>query len=102
MTGLPNVQAQMDPGMGGGDPRMQMLLMMLAGGGGGQAPEQGETKGVKTRKIPDSWGSPPQVPQGEPPVSGNIPGFGMFNGPMTIANWISQSIADHGPMDQEQ
>ena len=105
------------PGMpGGGNPLIQMLLMMMMGAGGGMTttgpgmpgpdfpkpgdgPDQGEPPKPKTRGVPDSWGSPPPVPDGDFPVTANIPGFGMFNGPVTIFNWIRDNIAAHGPMD---
>ena len=65
----------------------------------GDGPDQGEPPKPKTRGVPDSWGSPPPVPDGDFPVTANIPGFGMFNGPVTIFNWIRDNIAAHGPMD---
>ncbi len=115
LDGLSN-RYQPQPGMGGGNPLIQMLLMMMGGGGGGMpggpgmpgpgfpkpgdGPDQGEPPKPKTRGVPGSWGSPPPVPDGDYPVSADIPGFGMFNGPVTIFNWIRQNIAEHGPMDE--
>jgi hypothetical protein len=106
------------PGMpGGGNPLIQMLMMMLMGGGGGipgpgmppitdqgpdnmgPYPDQGEPPKPKTRGVPDSWSPAPPVPDGDYPVTADIPGFGMFNGPVTIFNWIRDNIAAHGPMD---
>ncbi len=66
----------------------------------GDGNEQGEPPKPKTRGVPGTWGSPPQVPEGEFSVSADIPGFGMFNGPVTIFNWIRHNIAEHGPMDE--
>ena len=116
LDGLSN-RYQPQPGMGGGNPLIQMLLMMMMGGGGGgmpggpgmpgpdfpkpgDGPDQGEPPKPKTRGVPDSWGPAPPVPDGDYPVSADIPGFGMFNGPVTIFNWIRQNIAEHGPMDE--
>ena len=115
LDGLSN-RYQPQPDMGN-NPLLQMLMMMLMGGGGGgmppgpgmpgpgfpqpgDGPDQGEPPKPKTRGVPESWGSPPQVPEGEFSVSADIPGFGLFNGPVTIFNWIRQNIAEHGPMDE--